>query len=321
MNVSEMVKNVNSECHPATNIDAIIKRHLNRGQKVIASKGPKGGWFWLRQYGYTLTTSNGISDYALSPLVDISKVINFRDETNDQALGYLTDSQFRTVEPSPDGTGTGFLYTVRGFSPVQNQPSSASTLSFTSTSASDVTSYIINVQGLNASSVLVYETVTLTGATPVVTTNSYTKIFALSKNIATNGIVTCTSNSGGVTNVVIPRKERHISHPVVFVYDVPSATGTLYYDFTMKLPDIVDDNDISLIPEQYHDAIETYAKFQTYKHLNNPTMAGIVAQEFDKRIVDMLQDTNKPQGLWTMNEIDVDLDAFGGRYPSNYPAE
>ena len=38
MNVEEQVKNVNAECHPITDIDAIIIRWLNRGQKIVQSK-------------------------------------------------------------------------------------------------------------------------------------------------------------------------------------------------------------------------------------------------------------------------------------------
>ena len=322
MNLSEMVKNVKAECHPVTNIDGIIKRWLNRGQKVVGSKAPAGGWFWLRQYGYALTTAASTAEYALSPLVDTSKMINFRDETNNQNIGYVGDSQFRELIPGPTGTGQSFLYTMRGFSPVQYQPTSASALSFTSTSASDVTSYFVNVQGLDTNGILVYETVTLTGLSAAVTTNSYTKILALSKNAATNGIITATSNAGVVTNVVIARKDRATTHPIVYLYDIPSAVSTLYYDFTMKLLDIVDDNDISLIPEQYHDVIETYAKYQCFKHLNNPTMAQAIAGEFQSRIQDMITDSHQPAKQWTMSEIEPeDWGAFGGRYPSNFPSE
>lgn len=322
MNLSEMVKNVKAECHPVTNIDGIIKRWLNRGQKVIASKAPQGGWFWLRQYGYTLTTVSGTSDYALSPLVDTSKIINFRDETNSQGISYISDSQFREINPGPDSTtGQEYLYTIRGFSPVQNQPTSASVLSLVSSSASDVTSYIVNIQGLNGSNILVNESVTLTGTTPVATTNSYTKVLALSKNLNTNGTVTITSNSGGVTNVVIAPKNRAISHPVVFLFNYPDGTGPLYYDFTIKLPDITDDNDISLIPEQYHDAIELYAKVQCFRHLANVPMAQTTAAEFMDRLNDMRNDAPQPARMWALSEVSYDSEGFGGRYPSNYPSE
>lgn len=319
MNVEEMVKNVKAECHPITNIDGIIRRWLNRGQKVIQSKAPKGGWFWLRQWDYAITTANGVSDYALSPLVDTSKVINIRNEDTPCSFGYMTDQEFRRRDPGADGSGQGFLYTLRGFSPVQNQPSSASTLSFTSSSASDTTT-LVNIQGLNSSSVMVGETVAMNGTSAVVTTNSYIKVLVLSKDATSVGTFTATSNSGAVTNVRIAPKYRAISHPIVFIYNIPDATDTLKYDFTMNLPEITENDDISLIPEKYHDAVELYAKSQCFKHLNNPTMAQIVMGEFNQRIEDMKTDQYQPRGPVVMPDFNPGFSPKIANLPSYFPS-
>ncbi len=319
MNLSEMVKNVKAECHPITNIDGIIKRWLNRGQKVVQSKAPKGGWSWLRQWGYTFSTTSGVSEYALSPLVDTSKIINIRDESSPSSLGYMSDQEFREADPGPTGTGDAYLYTLRGFSPVQNQPSSSSVLSLVSSSAAD-TSVVINIQGLNSSSVMVGETVAMTGTTPVSTTNSYVKIMVLSKDRASTGTITGTSNSGGVTNFRLSPKERAGSYPIVFIYNIPDSTDTLTYDFTMKLPDILNDDDISLIPEIYHDVPELYAKHQCFKHLNNATMAQISMSEFLQRIEDMKSDQQQPRGILTLSDYRPTYYPTESRLPSNFPA-
>lgn len=318
MNLSEMVKNVNSECHPITNIDGVIKRHLNRGQKVVASKGPPGGWPFLRMYGFTITTVANQSDYALSPLVDTSKIINFRDQTTPGHIQEVPEQEFRTYDPGPTATGNAYLYRLKGFSPVQNQPTSASALSIVSSSASD-TAVIINIQGLDGSNILVNETKTLTGTTPVSTTNSYSKLISISKDRISVGKVTITSNAAAVTNVVIAPKNRHVSHPIIALTNIPASVATLYYDFTMAVPDITADDDICVLPEQYHDVPELYAKARVFKHLNNPTMAQLTMSEFEQRIKDMLSDYKAPSGIWSLNDFDPDINFDGPFLPSNFP--
>lgn len=319
MNLSEMVKNVKAECHPITNIDGIIKRWLNRGQKIVQSKAPKGGWSWLRQWGYTFSTTSGVSEYALSALVDTSKIINIRDEVSPRSFDFMSDQEFRRIEPGPTGSGDGYLYTLRGFSPVQNQPSAASTISLVSTSVAD-TAVVVNIQGLNSSSVMVGETVTMTGTTPVSTTNSYVKIMVLSKDRASTGTITGTSNSGAVTNFKIAPKDRASSYPIVFIYNIPDSTDTLTYDFTMKLPDILNDDDISLIPEIYHDVPELYAKHQCFKHLNNASMAQMAMVEFLQRIEDMKADQQQPRGSIVLSDYRPTYYPQESRLPSNFPA-
>lgn len=315
MNVAEMVKNVNVTCSPITNMNSIIIRFLDRGQKVV---GSKRDWFWLRQYGYGLTTVSGTQFYSLSPLVDISKTVNIYDTGTPQYIRPMGESEFRMREPGPTATGTPYLYRVRGFSPVQNQPSSASALALTSSSASD-TAVDVFVQGLDGSDVLFDEKVTLTGTTPAATTYSYTKIMVLSKDAETVGKVTITSNAAAVTNVVIAPKDRFVQHPVIGLFEIPDGNKDIYYDFTMKLQTLSADDDSSLIPEQYHDAIELYAQKELFKHLNNVPMAQQTMAEFERRVKDMIDDDIQPKGIMTRDsywpDYLVPAPQFGRYFP------
>jgi hypothetical protein len=302
MNVDEMIDNVNAECHPITNIDTIIRRWLDRGQKVIASKRD---WFWLRQYQYSISTVSGTDAYALSPLVDTSKVITLYSTDLPRHIPNVTEQQARRFDPGSDGTGDPYQYSIIRFDPVQNQPSSASVLTFVSDTADTAT---IRVQGLDGSSVMVQETVTLNGTTPVLTTASFTQVMSLSKSATTTGQVTCTSNSGGVTNVVIPANERTMSHPVIRVENAPDSVDTLYYDFTMKLP-----------PEQYHDVIELYAIRRCWAHLNNPANEQIAFAEFQSRVEDMKRDDHQPNGITTLDSVTGPDGRFVTQLPAWYP--
>ncbi len=319
MNVAEQVKNVNAECHPITDIDSIIIRWLDRGQKIVgSSSGKRQGWSWLRQYGYTLTTAADTQTYALSPLVDTSKIITMYSTDTPRHLDNQTEAEFRRFDPGAESTGDAYLYRLVGYSPVQNQPSAASVLSFVSTSDSD-TAVVVNIQGLNGSGVFVPETVTLNGTTPVSSTHSYTKVMSLSKSAGSVGTVTVTSNAAAVTNVAIAPKDRSVSHPMVSLYSVPDSVDTIYYDFTMALQTLSANDDISLIPEKYHDVPELYAIARCFKHLNNDSMFRTTYEEFKLRIKDMIADDKQPSGVWSLNSFSLSSSLPVAQFPSNFP--
>lgn len=302
MHVAEMKKNVKAACHPITNIDAYILRMLDRGQKVIASKSD---FSWLRQYRYTLATVASTEFYALSPLVNTSKIIHIYDPTNNQHFGNMTEMEFRRYEPNPS-TGNSYLYRFVGFSPVLNQPTASATIKFVSSSAAD-TAQIVTLQGLDGSGVFFSEEKTANGLTDVTFSNSCTKVLSLSKSATTTGTLTVSSTIGGTTTtmVAIAPADRAVTHPVIGLFNIPDSVDTLYYDFTMKLPTLSSDNQSSLIPEQYHDAIEAYAEWKVFEHLNNPTMGQQSAQYFQMRVADMIADDYTPNGVWTLNEYDT----------------
>jgi hypothetical protein len=183
------------------------------------------------------------------------------------------------------------------------------------------TTQTVNVQGLDTNGILISETRSLNGTTPVVTSKSFTKVMSLSKDAVTAGNVTVTSNAAAVTNVVIPPYNRHISHPVVKLYNIPGDARDLYYDFTMKLPDLVANDDISLIPERYHDVIELYAKHRCYQHLNNPNMSQLTFVEFQTRIQDMQNDQEQPGGVWCVDDYEPEYEVLTGQLPAYFPKE
>jgi len=316
MNTGEMVKNVNAECHPITNIDAIIIRWLDRGQKVVGSaSGKKQGWSWLRQYGYSFATVDATKVYALSPLVDTSKIITMYNETESQYIDSISEQEFRMHDPGADSSGTSYLYRLVGYAPVQHQPTATSVLTFVSSVADTAN---ITIQGLNTGSVMITETITLNGTTDVVSTGSFTKVMSLSKDDETAGYVTVTSDAAAVTNVVIAPKDRAVSHPLVAPYSVPSAVDTIYYDFTMKLQTLSATTDISLIPEKYHDVPELYAMARCYKHLNNAAMFQTTYGEFQSRIKEMKADDQQPSGVWSMDSASNGSLPIA-QFPSNFP--
>lgn len=317
MNVAEMLKNVIGECHPATDISSFIRRQLNRGQQILASKND---FTWLKQYRYTLATVASTETYTLSPLVDTSRIINFYEPNANQSYAAITDQEFRVHEPNPQ-SGASYMYRLVGFSPVQYQPTAADEIDLVSNSASD-TAVVVHIQGLNGSGVFVTENVTMNGLTPVSTTAQFTKIMGLSKSASSVGTITVSSTIGITTTtlVAISPVDRSTTHPLIALFNVPDSVRTCYYDFYMKLPNIYADNDCSLIPEPFHDAIELYAKFRVFKHLNNTNMATLTFQELKDRYAEIIATERQPNGVWAMNQYRVDGVQLA-QLPSMYPRD
>lgn len=318
MNLSEIVTNVKAELGPATNIDSLIKLWANRGQKEFISTA-KHRFSWVALTELTLTTVANQKEYTLSSLVDVGKQIIMTDRTSPKKITVISRQDLLERVPDP-GNHTGnpeFAY-LSGYSPVANQPTSASTLSLVSSSASDTTA-VVKIEGLNASGVLVGEEVTLNGTTPVVTTNTYSRILSRANNGYLVGILTITSNAGVVTNAVVGPRQRQGLYPKFVLYPTPSDARTLYYDAYMILPELVNNNDFSLIPEQYHNALEFYCMYRGQLHKKDQGLAEHYLQAFKNRIAEAVQDDKGPKRQIVLKSYSPAYVLDHGRLPGNYP--
>lgn len=291
MNLSEIVTSVKSEVSPATNIDALIKKWANQGQKRFVTM-TNHNFQWMNLNKLTLTTEAGVDEYALSPLIDRSKIISIYSIDRRWTIRVISRQEFQERFPDPSlGSGDPVVAYLSGFTPVSRQPSSASQLTVVSTAADNS---IITIDGLNTDGVLIREEITLNGTNPVVSTNSFTKIMGRSFNAYLTGIVTMTSNGGAVTNATISPRDRQSPMAKITFYPTPAEAKTLYYDGTMRLPPLVSDNDFSLIPEDYHDAIEEYCMFRGYRHKKDANNAAMCLAAFEKRVLEAVRDDRGP---------------------------
>ena len=318
MNLGEIVANVNARVLPATNIDTLIKRWANRGQQKFLSEA-NHQFNWLTQTEYTLVTQPNQKEYGLSPLVDVGKVIIFTERTSPRRIEFVTRSDLLERVPDLDNhVGTPEIAYLSGFTPVQNQPTSTSTLDLVSSSASDTT-VVVKIDGLDSLNTLIGEEVTLTGTTPVTTVNSYSKILGRGLSAYPVGIITITSNGGLITNAKISPRDRQGMYPKVVLYPTPQGSETIYYDFTMKLPALVNNNDFSLIPEQYHDAIEDYCAYYGHLHKNDPVAAQGAMASFKDTVMRAVMDDKGPKRKTIMKSWFPNQFLSEGRLPGNYP--
>lgn len=319
MNLSEMITNVNAECGFTTNIDTLLKKWANQGQKKFVSSAKPHFFSWLKVNGLTLTTEADVEEYSLSPLVDTSKLINIYSRERRWIVDVISRKEFQRRYPDPSiASGDPEIAYISGFSPFNKQPSSASVLTLVSSSISDTS--VVTIVGLNQNGVLITEEVTLTGTTPVDSTNQFTRVFQKSTNAFLTGIVTITSNAGAVTNVVISPRDRQGIFPKITFYPTPSQARTFYYDAVMRLPQLVNNNDMSLIPEQFHDGIEDYMKHMGFRHKKDFPSAAACLSQFKERVQEAIaDDASGPASLTIVGggipRQTLGLGYLGGYYP------
>jgi hypothetical protein len=128
-----------------------------------------------------------------------------------------------------------------------------------------------------------------------------------------------TSNGGAVINSVIGKRQRQVFFPRVVLYPMPSAAINYTYDFSFVLPPLVGDNDFSLIPEKYHDAIESYCLYRGGRHKKD----SIFLQEAKQAFIDTVQRAvNDDRGMRSplVMESWSTFNSLGdGRLPGMFP--
>jgi len=192
---------------------------------------------------YSITTTSGTKDYVLPD--DFDKEISVEDGVNDILLTRLELQDISRNYPGATAdAGTVYRYSILEDT-VQKQPTSASTLSIVSSSASDNTQTIL-IRGI-VSGYETSETVLLTGITPAVTTNTYSRVKGISKSSNTVGKVTVTSNTGAVTQSVLPPKILESRYKLIRLHYVPTTTLVLSVVYIIKPLPLTEDYDYPVL--------------------------------------------------------------------------
>jgi hypothetical protein len=244
----------------------------------------------------------------------ITRISGIRDTTNDTHLVPRDLAWVRQVDPDLTSGGTPEAYIVRGWFPVQTQPSNASTLVVKSSSASDTVA-IASVTGLVAHA-LVTTSVKLNGTTAATVASSVLEVTAFSLNRPAVGTVTLYEDSdAGTALAVIPIGLTQVRHLQVQLWPTPSAANTYAVDGIRELSDLVGDYDEPLLPPEFHDLLVLGAASDEWRRLDD-TRHQITRQDLELR----LRDLNN--WLWNLPEYQPGGEAAtrGSQLGPFYPA-
>lgn len=234
---------------------------------------------WKQIYNtYSFTTTANQATYPLPE--DFSEAVYIWDDTNKKKLW---ESAEHGEQNDTSLTATPDYFTVKE-STVKNQPTSASVLAFVSSSASDNTQTIF-VRGYTGT-VLVEETISMNGTTPVNTANSYTRVDQVSKSAVAVGTISATSNSGAVSVVTFSPKVLHARFRTLHLFYIPVGSVTLVVRYKRRILPLINDYDYPMV--DLCDEIELGAESDAWRAKRQfskaASMDSVFENEINKRI-------------------------------------
>lgn len=124
--------------------------------------------------------------------------------------------------------------------------STAEILSVSSSSSSDTTQTVV-LRGL-VSGEEAFEEVTLSGTTPVDSTNTYQDLFSASCDGSNAGVVSVAGKTSGTTYAALAPRERTARYRVLRLSSIPDSTDTLKVFARKRINRLSYDNDVPEIP-------------------------------------------------------------------------
>jgi len=290
---------INEVMDTSTATKSIIKEYINaRYFQILRAVN----WQSIRS-DYTFDTVASTQEYVLPD--DFGKEIMVVDKTNGVEL-VKTDLQ-RLIMDLPDAyedAGSVSKYYIREDT-VRDQPSSASVIRVVSSSASDTTQTVL-IRGI-VNGVETSESVTLTGTTAANSTNSYSRVKAISKSANTTGYITLTSNSQAITIAVLAPKVLEARYKFIGLHYIPTTTLTVGVPYIIKPLPLTEDYDYPII--DIADLIEVGAKADAWRYKRQFAKANVFETLFTSQLSEYIWDKeNDPNKVIQFNPSIFDRD-------------
>lgn len=274
----------------------------------------------LRYGTITLASVAGQQNYAL-PHEGIARIDRMWDPTNRRKLDYLTLDQVRERNPSSI-QGTPYAYAPTGYVEAHTQPSNASELFVKSTSASDTT-VIAYVEGYVTGGYYRTAQVTVTGTTAVTLSSVITTFIAVTKfylSTAAVGTVTLLEDSGSGTELsrITIGKARARFYGFLFE-PLPAAVITYSMDVLREIPDMTNDADEPLLPEDFHDLLIDKAELKELRKQDDPQRHKMLTEDVKRAERDLktfVIDHPDWRPRWAGTPVEI-TSQLGGWFPAN----
>lgn len=201
---------------------------------------------------HTLAVSSAASVYRLPKTV--GEPVSIKSSVDPYKLTVINEAAFDKGVPNPTATGNPEFVRLFEMTGVTNQPSSASTLSISSSSSAD-TSQLVLIKGL-VNGEVDYEQVTLSGTSTVTTSKSFSSVIAISKSAETSGVVTVLA--GAVTVGALAPQEKVLRRRAVRFYPDPSSSITITFKHFGLPPELTHAYEDTEIPTRWDYVVEQY---------------------------------------------------------------
>lgn len=254
--------------------------------------------------------------YAL-PAQGVARINRITEATNDLKLQYKTPDWLDTVAPDPQ-SGTPWAWIPRGLTEVHTQPSNASAVFVDSTSASDTgTAY---VEGITTGGYYQSKSVTMTGTTAVNISSAVSDWIHITKfylSTAAVGTVTLHEDASGGTELAkIAIGDVRAQYQAFQLYLTPSGVITYTADILRAIPDMANDTDEPLLPEDFHELLLDKAELKAMRKSDDRSRWEMVRDAVARGERELTTWCNNHPD-WRPNMAPVGVSTLGAYYPAD----
>lgn len=246
---------------------------------------------------YQITTVAGTRDYVLPSNFGKEKYVY--DSSNLRYIPFIDFDSISEKYPALVNTqGTVDRYTIF-YRSVRTQPTSASTLSFSSSSSADTTQSV-RIKGTDSNDIELEETITLNGMTPVPTVNTYKEIRSITKSATTTGRISGTSNAAAVVIAVLAPADLDYKVKIMRFNQTPGSVIVFNVPYHIEPYSLSNDNDVPVI--DCADILELGATAKAWRYKRQFQKAADMQLLYEQGIMQLLWDKeNQPNETHLIN--------------------
>lgn len=244
------------------NTNALVGEALNASHRRICLSRTWAFMKWPRRE--TITTVAATRLYALNS--SVGRVLDVWNSARHQAVTLVPRRNWEQNGFDLSSSGVQTPAAILGdYWPVAAQPSSASALKITSSSAADTGSaYTVLIRGIDSTGEIAEETLTASGTATVTGSTSFVHVLNVSKIGTWAG--TMTLKYGTTTMLALLAAQYGKQYQVLEFIEPPSAAEALTYSFLRVPRTMSNDNDFPDIPFPFSEilAYDTLLDMATY---------------------------------------------------------
>lgn len=305
---------------PSTDQTTRLTRWVNEGYRHLMAKP---GREQLRDASITITTEANRSLYPWPQAV--AKVYAMTQVTNSVRLGFLTKDQYRLLNPGLNqSSGFAYAWSPDGWGPVLRQPEGTG-LWAVSSDAADTTQKV-NVQGFLTNNDMSSEiqSAVLTGTARVqigtlATWNILERLDLTAVGVGIIRIFDAVTSGNEILRLQPGQTSAQYQHFRLF--PTPSSAVDYQADVCLALTELVNSNDVPLLPPDFHDMLALYARMRAFQVAGADPRLPYALQEWATRCAELVRYVDFPkdyQPIVGAARSGIGVNDLGAWYPADY---
>ena len=285
MNLGQMLAatydDLNYSPQPSPDVQVRIARWINEAHQHVLRLPSLTG---LRNATFGLTSEDSRGFYGLPQMFERMDAIV--QQSNNARLVMRTKDWFRSVDPGENSNGNPYVWVPEGLHPVFRLPD-ATGIWAASTSAADTTQVVRLLGASSHGDEQAEASATLTGTSRVAigSVTDYSDVREWSVSSTCAGVVSLyDAASSGNELARIPVGKTSVQYDCIRLWPTPSAALDYTIDGQALIYELVNSDDVPMLPVSYHDMLPCYARFRQYKKSGDSERAAMEQAEWQNWI-------------------------------------